>query len=80
MSYETVELPSDQPMQFVGVYVLQWSKVVSGEITEPTVGFVEVDTDDTITDKIRVVYLAWKAADMTAWRAMEDIGNILNGA
>jgi len=43
MQYKMIELPSDEPVQFVGVYVLKWRNVVDGEITEPTVGFVEVD-------------------------------------
>ncbi len=38
MLYKIVELPSDEPIQFVGVYVLQW-----GKVEEPTVGFVEAE-------------------------------------
>jgi hypothetical protein len=41
-----VELPSDEPVQFVGVYVLKWQDVVSGAIMEPTVGFIEESEDD----------------------------------
>ncbi len=41
MSYRMVELPSDEPVQFVGVYVMKWEDVINGEILEPTVGFVE---------------------------------------
>lgn len=43
MGYRMVELPSDEPIQFVGVYVLKWKEVIDGDITEPTVGFVEED-------------------------------------
>ena len=38
--YRMVELPSDEPIQFVGCYVLKW-----GEDKQPTVGFVEVDEE-----------------------------------
>ena len=41
MSYRKVTLPSDEPVQFVGVYVLRWKDVTDGVIAEPTVGFVE---------------------------------------
>lgn len=34
MLYKMVELPSDEPVQFVGVYVLKW-----GHVDEPTVAF-----------------------------------------
>ena len=47
--YRGVELPSDEPVQFVGVYVLNWKGVVSGDIVEPTVGFVEDDKETRIT-------------------------------
>ena len=43
MGYRIVELPSDEPVQFVGVYVLNWKDVLDGVITKPTVGFVEGD-------------------------------------
>ena len=43
MSYRMVKLPSDEPVQFVGVYVLKWKDVISGDILEPMVGFVEED-------------------------------------
>ena len=43
MGYRMVELPSNEPVQFVGVYVLKWKDVVAGDILEPTVGFVEED-------------------------------------
>lgn len=44
--YKMVNLPSDEPVQYVGVYVLQWKDVIAGGITEPTVGFVELEDDD----------------------------------
>ena len=42
--YRKVEMPTDEPVQFVGVYVLSWGA------TRPTVGFIEVDEngDDVI--------------------------------
>ena len=43
MYYKKIDLPSDEPVQFVGVYVLKWKNVVDGSVVEPTVGFVEVD-------------------------------------
>ena len=43
MSYRKVAMPSDEPVQFVGVYTLKWKDVIDGVITEPTVGFVEED-------------------------------------
>jgi hypothetical protein len=46
MKYKMVPLPSDEPVQFVGVYVMQWKDVIAGVITEPTVGFVEVEEHD----------------------------------
>jgi hypothetical protein len=36
MLYRIVELPSEEPIQYAGVYVLKW-----GRSGEPTVGFVE---------------------------------------
>lgn len=38
--YRAIELPSDEPVQYVGCYVLKW-----GKIPEPTIGFVEVEED-----------------------------------
>lgn len=46
MRYRIIEFPSDEPARFVGVGALQWGDVVSGEIAEPTVGFVEADEED----------------------------------
>ena len=50
MYYKKVDLPSDEPVQYVGVYVLEWENVVDGSLVEPTVGFVEVD--DAADDEI----------------------------
>ena len=38
MLYKKIDLPSDEPVQFVGVYVLKW-----GKEEKSTVGFVEVE-------------------------------------
>ena len=38
MLYRKIDLPSDEPVTFVGCYVLRW-----GSIHEPTVAFVEVE-------------------------------------
>jgi len=46
MSYKIVQLPSDEPVMFVGVYVMKWKDVLAGAIIEPTVGFVEIEEDD----------------------------------
>jgi len=35
-SYRRIALPSDEPVQFVGVYVMHW-----GRADEPSTGFVE---------------------------------------
>ncbi len=40
MLYRAIELPSDEPIQFAGVYVLEW-----GKKSEPTVGFVEAEEE-----------------------------------
>lgn len=39
--FRAVELPSDEPVQYVGVYVLRW-----GKLSEPTVGFIPVEEDE----------------------------------
>lgn len=44
--YKMVNLPSDDLVQYVGVYVLKWNNVVDGTIVNPTVGFVEVEDND----------------------------------
>ena len=41
MLYKRVDLPSDEPVVFVGVYVLRW-----GKADEPTVAFVEASDED----------------------------------
>ena len=38
--YKKIELPSEIPVTFVGVYVLKW-----GQVDEPTHGFIEVESD-----------------------------------
>lgn len=43
--YKMVQMPSNEPVQFVGVYVLKWKKVIDGTIVVPSVGFVEVEDD-----------------------------------
>lgn len=39
--FRAIELPSDEPVLYVGVYVLKW-----GRVSEPTVGFMPVEDDD----------------------------------
>lgn len=41
--YRAIELPSDEPVQYVGCYVLKW-----GKVEHPTVGFVEVAERDAL--------------------------------
>jgi len=41
VGYRMIKLPSDEPVQYVGVYVRQWGDVVLGEVTRPQVGFIE---------------------------------------
>lgn len=41
MLYRRVDLPSDEPVQFVGVYVLRWCSLARAEV-----GFVEADEDE----------------------------------
>lgn len=41
MLFKMVELPSDEPVQFVGVYVLKW-----GRVDEPTVAFREATPEE----------------------------------
>lgn len=36
--FRAIELPSDEPVQYVGVYVLKW-----GRVEQPTIGFVEAN-------------------------------------
>jgi len=38
--YRMVTMPSDEPVQFVGCYVLKW-----GKEDQPAVGFVEVEEE-----------------------------------
>jgi len=41
MLFKLVELPSDEPVQFVGVYALKW-----GRVNEPTVAFREATPEE----------------------------------
>ena len=46
--YRAIELPSDEPVQYVGCYVLKW-----GRVSEPSVGFVPVDEEiDILTEAL----------------------------
>ena len=58
--YRAIDLPTEEPVQFVGVYVLKWSKVA-----EPTVGFVEVEGRAVapMEENIRLQELLSDAAD-----------------
>ena len=45
--YRLIELPSEEAVTHVGVYVLKW-----GKVAEPTVGFVPVEVpDDTVVEE-----------------------------
>lgn len=56
MLYKAIELPSDEPIRFAGVYVLEW-----GKLSQPTVGFIEVEEEvlnhqqDTIDDLVSLL-------------------------
>lgn len=39
--FRMIRLPSEEPVQYVGDYVLNW-----GKTTEPTVGFIPVEEDE----------------------------------
>jgi hypothetical protein len=41
MLFKMIELPSDEPVSFVGCYVLKW-----GRIDEPTVAFREATPEE----------------------------------
>ena len=41
MLFKMIELPSDESVQFVGVYVLKW-----GRVDEPTVAFREATPEE----------------------------------
>lgn len=41
MLYKMIDLPSDEPVQFVGVYVLRW-----GKVAEPSVAFREATPEE----------------------------------
>ena len=38
--FRAVEIPSDEPVQYVGCYVLKW-----GRVDQPSVGFIPVDDE-----------------------------------
>lgn len=40
--FRMVKLPSNEPVQYVGVYVLKWGD----ELPEPTVGFIPVEENE----------------------------------
>lgn len=42
--YRAIKIPSDEPVRYVGVYVLRWG---NGQ-PDPDVGFVPVDMDEAI--------------------------------
>lgn len=48
--FKKIEMPSDEPVQFVGCYVLKW-----GKVDKPTVAFVETDEEYVSKEKIREV-------------------------
>ena len=56
MLYKMIDLPSDQPVQFVGVYVMHW-----GKESEPTVAFREA-TEEEIKAEVDKV---------SGWRSMD---------
>lgn len=43
MLYKAVELPSEEPVQFVGCYVLKW-----GKVDQPSLGFVPIESKDVL--------------------------------
>lgn len=45
--WKAVKLPSDEPVQYVGTYVLKW-----GKVSQPDMGFISVD-DMTLEDALR---------------------------
>ena len=51
--FRKIDLPSDEPVQFVGCYVLNWGEVAS----KPTVAFVEVDEECVSKEKIRKIMI-----------------------
>lgn len=47
--FVAIDEPSDEPVQYVGVYVLRW-----GKVSEPTIGFREA-TDEEIAEAVATV-------------------------
>lgn len=67
--YRAVELPSEEPVQYVGVYVLRWHERPS----QPEVGFIPVDMSVAIpwaVDRI-VEDLLDRRGLKHEWRQME---------
>jgi hypothetical protein len=63
MLYRRVELTEGQPVQFVGIYATRWP-YDSG--VEPTVGFIEVDTEvtpESVIDTSEIEAVIQQAAD-----------------
>ena len=58
MLYTMIELPSDEPVQFVGVYVTQWGRVV-----EPTVAFREATEEEITAAALKVLKIACGVAE-----------------
>lgn len=56
MLYKMIDLPSDQPVQFVGVYVMHW-----GKESEPTVAFREATVEEVQAEANKV----------SGWRSMD---------
>ena len=48
MLYRRVDLPSKEKVQYVGCYVLKW-----GKVSEPTVGFVEIEHGKELEKELR---------------------------
>lgn len=49
--YRAIQIPSDEPVRYVGVYVLRWG---DGQ-DDPEVGFVPVDMDQAIRGAIQAI-------------------------
>ena len=43
--YKLITFPSDEPVEYVGVYVLRW-----GRVSEPSVGFIEATPDEILEE------------------------------
>ena len=67
--YKRVNLPSNEPVQFVGVYTLKWSQ----SPMNPTVGFVEVDENEQAARIAQLEAECFKLEE--ALRAALDVDN-----